>query len=330
MMVLAGDIGGTKTNLQICNISKNDSDIVIEQTLPSKSYSNFYELLDAFLLSANINPKNLMSVCFAVAGPIVNGKSRITNLPWVIDEETLIKKYQFNTLKIVNDFTAIGFSLAQLSSNDIVTLHSGLANEKGTKTILGAGTGLGMCMVISANGETMVMPSEIGNTDFAPGDKFSRELTQYTAQSKLRVVYDDILSGAGLENIYAFLQRRINHHSAFKHLEEQTDLAALISESALKGEDPVALQALDHFVKIYAAAARNIALTTFATGGLFIAGGIAPKIINKLNTNTFTNAFLDNKKMHHILKAIPVHVIFNTKAGLLGAIEIAKNTSNNK
>ena len=328
MIVLAGDIGGTKTILRISNMDNGSSSIIMEQTFHSKHYSNFYKLLDLFLSSADIASNTKINACFAVAGPTINGKSKITNLPWIIDESTLSEKYHFNFLKIVNDFTAIGFGLSQLNNNDIIVLQSGLPNNQGTKTILGAGTGLGMCMVIPINSDPIVLPSEIGNTDFAPGDEFGVELTLHMLKQQNRIVYEDILSGFGLENIYTFLKQKYNsNYSGTKNFSESSDLAAFISQSALTGEDNIAEQALDHFVKIYAVAASNIALTTFSTGGLYIAGGIAPKIINKLNTTTFTDTFLSNKKMNHILKNIPVYVIHNTKVGLLGAIEIVKHAS---
>ena len=329
MIILAGDIGGTKTTLQACKVDGNSSDIIIKQTLPSKHYSSFYDLLDEFLLPANISTNHTINVCLAVAGPIVNGKSNITNLPWVIDEEILKNKYQFNTIKIVNDFTAIGFSLPKLCEDDVVTLHSGRAKEKGTRAILGAGTGLGMCMVICENDKTTVIPSEVGNSNFAPGDEFSRELIQYMAQNNISAVYDNVLSGRGLENIYTLIQYKYNH-PALKRQTEKADLAAYISDSALREDDPAAMQALEHFVKIYAISARNIALTTFSTGGLYIAGGIAPKIISKLKTNSFIETFLDNIKMHHILEMMPINIIVNSDAGLLGAIEIARTTDSNK
>ena len=329
MIILAGDIGGTKTTLQACKVDGNSSDIIIKQTLPSKHYNSFYDLLDEFLLPANISTNHTINVCLAVAGPVDNGKSNITNLPWVIDEEFLLNKYQFNTIKIVNDFTAIGFSLSKLRDSDVLTLHSGFAKEKGTRTILGAGTGLGMCMVICENDKTIVIPSEVGNSNFAPGNEFSRELIQYMAQNNISAVYDNVLSGSGLENIYTLIQHKYNHPTQ-KDQTEKADLAAFISESALRGDEPAAMQALEHFVKIYAIAARNIALTTFSTGGLYIAGGIAPKIISKLKTNSFIETFLDNIKMRHILEMMPINIIVNSDAGLLGAIEIARTTDSNK
>ena len=329
MIVLAGDIGGTKTLLRICNIYKDSSEIILEKTYPSNDYADFYKLLDVFLSSTDIPSSHPVRACFAVAGPIVNGSSKITNLPWIIDESTLTDKFNFAFSKIVNDFTAIGYGLSQLNSKDITTLQLGQSNIRGTKTIIGAGTGLGMCTVVPNNGEPIVLPSEIGNTDFAPSDDFSFELSAHILEHKKRIMYEDILSGGGLEYIYTFLQHK-SKKSDITPIDPDTnaDLAAYIGQAGLTGEDPVAAQALDYFIKIYAATASNIALITFSVGGLYIAGGIAPKIVTKLATPTFTNTFLANTKMHHILKNIPVYTILNPKVGLLGAIEIAKHAYN--
>ncbi len=324
MILLAGDIGGTKTILRLCNLNKGDSNIILERTYPSKNYLDFYTLLDQFLSSTDITSCNSINACFAVAGPVINGKSKITNLPWNIDESILTERYHFSFLKIVNDFVATGFGISQLDSNDFIVLQSGLPNIIGTKTILGAGTGLGMCIVIPTHNEPIVIPSEIGNTNFAAYDKFSIELALHIMKRKERIMYEDVLSGAGLINIYNFLKNKLDDTNFASHnLHENSNLAAHISQSALSGVDHIAEQALDYFVKIYATTASNIALTTFSTGGLYFAGGIAPKIITKLNTTVFKDAFLNNKKMHHVLKNIPLYIILNTKVGLIGAIAIA-------
>jgi glucokinase len=326
MIVLSGDIGGTKTILRLCNIDKDSADIILEQTFPSRDYPDFYTLLDLFLSSPDIPSINSVNACFAVAGPVVNGTSKITNLPWTIDEKTLNERFHFSFLKLVNDFTAIGFGISQLTSHDLIVLHPGLQrNTQDTKTVLGAGTGLGMCMVIPTDNKPLVLPSEFGNTNFASSDEFSIELSLHLLKHKKTVMHEDVLSGDGLVSIYNFLKKKFNsNESTLENLSDNSDSAAYISQSALSGKDHIAEQALDYFVKIYAAAASNVALTTLSTGGLYIAGGIAPKIISKLKTTMFSETFLNNKKMHHILKNIPVYAIVNTNPGLLGATEIAK------
>lgn len=328
MIVLAGDIGGTKSILRLCNTSNVSPEIILEQIYPSQNYADFYELLDAFLSSCDIPSGSLVNACFAVAGPINGGSSKVTNLPWVIDESTLAKKYDFNYIKIINDFTALGYSLSRLDNDDITTIQAGLSNDGHVKTILGAGTGLGMCMVVSNNSNLMVLPSEFGNTTFAPSSKFSFELAAYMRKYGSRIAYEDILSGAGLENIYIFLKTKSRNSVTQPAISnEHSDLAAYISQSALAGEDYMAEQALDYFTEIYATAASDIALLTYSLGGLYIAGGIAPKITSSLTSTSFTKTFLENKKMHHILENIPIYIILNSKAGLLGAIEVAKQSN---
>ena len=251
MIVLAGDIGGTKTILRLCNTSKDCSEIILEQTYPSQDYADFYELLDVFLSSSDISTNSSVNVCFAVAGPISDGSSKITNLPWVIDERILTKKYNFNFIKLINDFTAIGYSLSQLKNEDIATLQTGSPDDNSVKTILGAGTGLGMCMVVPNNNKLIVLPSEFGNTNFAPSSEFSFELATHMHKHKSRIAYEDILSGAGLENIYMFLKQKSGNSIIEPTIpNKNSDLAANISQSALTGEDSLAEQALDYFIEI--------------------------------------------------------------------------------
>ena len=322
MHILFGDIGGTKTILGLCNINDGSSEVINEQTYSSNNYGSFYELLNQFLFTCDID-LTLTDSCFAVAGPVIDGTAKITNLPWVIKEHTLIEKYHFRHVKIINDFSAIGYGLRKLGSSDCELLQIGKPNAKGIKTIIGAGTGLGMCMVVPTTDSNIVLPSEIGRTDFAPGDMFSVKLLEDMLSIKPRVACEDVLSGAGLEHIYAYLKHQIHNRASTQALDNNRMPAAQISQVGLSGTNAVAEQAVDQFVKIYATVASNVALVTLPTGGLYIAGGIAPKLVSKLNTDIFLNIFLDNEKMRHVLKTIPVYVILNAKAGLLGASVIA-------
>lgn len=323
MQILVGDIGGTKTILRLSNINDGSSRVINEQTYKSKNYFSFDELLNQFLFTCNIDLR-LTNACFAVAGPIVDGTAKITNLPWTIKEQTLIEEYRFRHVKIINDFSAIGYGLCKLESSDCEVLQTGKPSAIGIKTIVGAGTGLGMCMVVPVTGSDIILPSEIGRTDFAPSDEFGVNLLNYMRTTKPRVACEEVLSGAGLEQIYAYLTHQIHGHASKLSVDNNPMLAAQISQAGLSGTNAIAEQAVDQFVRIYAAVARNVALVTLPTGGLYIAGGIAPKIVSKLKSDIFRNTFLDNEKMQHVLKAIPVYLILNSKVGLLGASEIAK------
>ena len=323
MITLAGDIGGTKTILRITNYSNEIASILKEKTFNSKSYSTFYELLNEFLDMTELPLSAPINACFAVAGPCINGESKITNLPWIIEE------HNFNFIKLVNDFYAIGYALKGLQSKNIMTLQTGARADNSPKVVMGAGTGFGMCIVLSIHGRTIVLPSEFGNTDFAPGDQESSDLLVHLLKCQKNVVYDNILSGNGLVNIYEYMQQMQDPHGrSLLSISADQDFPALISQAALTGEDPIAQRSLNQFIKIYAHTARNIALTAMSLGGLYLAGGIAPKIFNQQSIKLFVSTFLEKQKMQHILHAVPIYLIHNTQTGLLGANEIAKYGGN--
>ncbi len=321
MYIFAGDVGGTHTRLCICKSIENGDEICAEHIFHSREYDSFYEILDQFISSNNQFEVSDTHVCFAVAGPCIEGKARITNLPWIIDEQFIKDTYGFSSVKLVNDFYALGHSLDELSENDITTLQTGKAKVGGTKLVFGAGTGLGMCIVLTVGGDVIVLPSEFGNSSFAPCDTLSAEFTLDRINSGNSLVYDDVLSGPGLVNIYSFISDSLNQ--PFSPM-DKLDTAPLISKAAIMDNHAIAVQALNLFVKIYANVARNLALTTLPSSGIYIAGGIAPQVMKKEYIELFIKEFSNSKKMKHILNDIPLHIIKNTKAGLIGAIEIAK------
>lgn len=321
MYIFVGDIGGTHTRLCVCKSTETGHEICAEHNFHSREYDSFYEILDQFISSNNQFKVSDTRVCFAVAGPCIEGKARITNLPWIIDEQFIRDKYGFGFVKLVNDFYALGHSLHQLNENDITTLQSGKSKAGGTKLVFGAGTGLGMCIVVTVSGDVIVLPSEFGNSSFAPCDTLSAEFTLDRINNGNSLVYDDVLSGPGLVNIYSFISDSLNQSLSSM---EKLDTAPLISKAAIIDNHAIAVQALNLFVKIYANVARNLALTTLPTAGIYIAGGIAPQVIKKEYIELFVKEFSTSKKMSHILNDIPLHIIKNTKAGLIGAIEIAK------
>ena len=325
MRILAGDIGGTKTILSLCNCSDSAIKGIFEQKFHSQEFESFHDILQKFFAACPTTSQLADRCCLAVAGPVVNGKVRITNLPWIISEQEIKEKFGPAQVVLINDFAAIGHGLTRLSDNDLLTIQAGIAQHDGVKTILGAGTGLGMCTVVTCQERQLVLPSEAGRSTFSPRDLFETKLVQHLLQSKQHVVCEDILSGGGLHNIYNYLSES-EHISenpdvtdAFKH----NDPAEVISTKGLHDTDELSSMALDKFVKIYAEQASQFALITMASGGVYIAGGIAPKIIPKLKTKLFIDAFLANKKMRHVLENIPLHIILNEKAGLLGAQQFA-------
>ena len=325
MLILIGDVGGTKTSLQLSVQSNSSLHTKFKKTYSSKDYDDFFSLLDDFLYKDALSKTSIKVACVAIAGPVQKSKAIVTNLPWVVSEQKLKERFNIKYVKLINDFQAVGYGLASLDNRDLETLQIGKPSHEGTKALIGAGTGLGESIIVSNNGYTQILPSEGGRTDFAPREESDVELLKHIMQKKKRVACEEILSGKGLVRIFEFLKTK-NVATETRELREQLKLhdpAAQISIYGLSGKDRLAELALHQFVKIYGAVAGNFALTAFATGGVYVAGGIAPKIITKLKDGTFIDSFNDNPKMSSILKNIPVHVVLNENVGLLGAREIA-------
>ncbi|MCP4698113.1 MAG: glucokinase [Gammaproteobacteria bacterium] len=330
MKVLAGDVGGTKTLLSIAECTGH-CEIVYEHRFISTDYPGLAPMLTDFLQAAGGSAdKSLASACFAVAGPITNAypgqQVHVTNLPWVLESKQLAAFLGIKAVRLVNDFQSIGYGIEEaLEQNGFISLQTGRQQAGGTRAFIGAGTGLGGGIMVWDQDHYTVLPSEEGHTGFAPEDAEQRALLDYLSQRQERVSYDDILSGPGLLRIYNFLRDTSTMPTSVK-LEEAIkngDPAAAISRFGLSGEDRLADQALDLFVRIYGAQAGNLALTCLAVGGVFIAGGIAPKIISRLTNGLFIQAFRAKGPMERLLKTMPVSVINNERVGLLGAVVLA-------
>jgi glucokinase len=306
-LILAGDVGGTKTLLLIAeNIDG------VPRAVHEARYENIqFESLEAVLsdfLGTGYRPA---ASCFAIAGPIEGREARLTNLPWKIDADALGQRFGFIQAKLINDFVAVGYGIEALGSSDLVTLQEGKIQAHAPRVVLGAGTGLGECLLVWGDGHYEVVASEGGHVDFAPTDALQIDLLRQLQAQFGHVSYERVLSGSGLSAIYELL--RVNEHSA-------TGLndPAEISQAALLG-DPLATRALEMFIGIYGAQAGNLALTCLARGGVYVAGGIAPQIIDKIRAGGFMRAFLDKGRHARLMDVMPVHVVMNPKVGLLGA-----------
>lgn len=314
MPILAADIGGTSCRLLI----KDGSETVAEQDFPSQNYPDLNTILHTFLKThADITPD---AACLAVAGPVRHGSARVTNLPWIIHETEISEAFSIPRVRIINDFEAIGYGLANLEPSDFYQLQTGLPDATGTRALIGAGTGLGVAIITRCGKRWQVLPGEGGHVDFAPRSAMQHALLDYLLQQTARVSVEMLLSGPGLERIYEFIcfQHDIDPDSARRS-------AASISSTALMGMDPLAVKTLELFVEIYGAQAGNLALTSMATGGVFIAGGIAPKILSLLDSEHFLNAFCDKPPMNELLQSMPIRVVLNTRCGLLGAVQVASD-----
>jgi len=319
--ILAGDIGGTKTLVQIADVDVGQCDVVLEQRFESARYSDFSALLHEFLEAATGLTPQAEAACFGVAGPVTGDSARVTNLPWQLDAVAIGKHFGIPRVRLINDFQAVGYGIEALAPDDLRVLQAGKPRPHGPRAVIGAGTGLGEGLLVWQGGRYEMVASEGGHVDFAPLDELQWELLHHLMQQFEHVSYDRIVCGSGLVRIYEFLRARPDSGATpeLHRAMQGGDPAAAISQAALHGADPLARQALDLFVQIYGAQTGNLALTAVATGGVFVAGGIAPKIIDKLTDGDFIRAFTRKGRMSDLLATIPVQVVLNPRVGLLGA-----------
>lgn len=324
-LLLAVDIGGTKTLFQLSN---ETGDVIAEQSYVSQQYESFDLLLGEFLGQQEITKQSIVSACFAVAGPVVGKQAIITNLPWKLDADELARVFSIERVHLCNDFVAVGYGIACLADDEIEVLQEGEADLAMPKAIIGAGTGLGQALIFPEKDAWKVVATEGGNVDFAPTDQNQVRLLEHMMQRFDQVSYECIVSGPGLVIIYDFLrgdQQRVENPDLRQAMIDG-DPAAAISEFALKQGDKLAIEALDMFIKIYGAQAGNLALSVISMAGLYIAGGIAAKNIERFQDAGFLDAFRAKGKMRHLVEKIPVYVILQPKVGLMGARLLAQQS----
>lgn len=323
MNVIAADIGGTKTLLVIAEVQKNKVKTLFEHKYASKDYPTFELMLEDFLKNAyTLNLPLPIRACFAVAGPIISTGSAqqatVTNLPWKLDSSVIASRFGISSVVLINDFQAVGVGVDLLQSHDLCVLQEVTPLPNAPRVILGAGTGLGIAQMIWEGSYYKVIASEGGHADFAPTDILQTEFLQYLWKRYDHISYDRTLSGPGLINIYSFLAEKNGCQQKLHEVLASADPAATISTSI--SQDPLAYQALETFIKIYGAQAGNLALFNLPYGGVYIAGGIAPKIVDQLQSGGFMKAFLGKGRMSKLLTHFPVAVVLNPKIGLMGAI----------
>jgi glucokinase len=323
-LVLAGDIGGTKTWLRLAEASHGVLRTVREQRFESAEFDGLVPMIGA-LLGSESTPAEISSACFGVAGPVEGRRATLTNLPWLVDADEIGQRCGIAAVRLINDFEAIGYGIEALEDHDIATLQIGRPVAKGPRAVLGAGTGLGVCLIVPDGERYRVIATEGGHVDFAPTDELQMGLLRFLQGRFGHVSYERILSGPGLVNIYEFLQDAGAQQPAAELASAlHTDgAAAAISQAALGGHDSCARAALQLFIAIYGAQAGNLALTALARGGVYLAGGIAPKVIEELKAGDFMRAFCDKGRFAALLSTIPVHVVMNPQVGLMGAALVA-------
>ncbi len=317
-VMLAGDIGGTKTRLGLFESVKGRPVFGTVETFPSSAYPDFEAVVAEFLKNRKVR---IAGACFGVAGPVRNGRCRATNLSWEVSEKKLQSTFSWPHVRLINDLAALGGATRIFKKEELVVFQEGHFDEEGRRGVIAPGTGLGLCMTVGAGSDYVPLPSEGGHADFAPNCEEEVELWRFIRKSKGHVSWERIVSGPGLVNIYRWLLEK-NGAPAPSWLAENgipNDPARMISESAIKGDDPLCEKALETFVTILGAAAGNLALVALAFGGVYIGGGIVPKILPFMKKENFLRAFSDKGRFEEFLKTIPVYGIMDDRAPLLGA-----------
>jgi len=321
-MILAGDIGGTNARLAVFDVVDGHFSLISASVFPSREYSSLDEIVSKFVQTANVRPH---AACFGVAGPVRNGRVEASNLPWIIESKRLAEELDLKKALLINDLEANAWGIAFLDPADLVSLNQVKGTPVGNQAVISAGTGLGEAGMYWDGTKHHVFACEGGHADFAPRNELETELLRYLRVRFGHVSYERIVSGPGLVNVFNFL-RDTGRGVEPKWLADEmlhSDPAAAISRAAIEGKCGLSEQAIDLFVSIYGAEAGNLALKIMATGGIYLGGGIAPKMLPKLAGPLFMESFLSKGRMQHLLEAIPVKVITNDKVALLGAARFA-------
>ena len=319
--ILAGDVGATHTRLAL--FAADPRVPVAFESYASHDHAGLEEMVQTFLAAY---PADVGHACFGVAGPVRDGQVKMINLAWPVEAASLARVLGLESVGLINDLAANAYGIAELAPDDLETLKSGVAAPDGAVVVISAGTGLGEAGLLPDGDGVRVIPTEGGHTDFGPRSDLQVELYQYLAVEDAHVSYERVCSGMGLSNIYRFLRwrSRVPEPPWLTAEIADHDASATISRAALRQQDPVCVQALDLMVSIYGAEAGNLALKYFATGGVYIGGGIAPQILPKLPDGTFVASFAAKGRYAEVLDQIPVQVIRNDRAALLGAAHYAR------
>jgi glucokinase len=332
-LLLAGDIGGTKTILRLVESSESlGLRTLSEESYRSGDFPDLVPMVQQFLAKANSSTPE--KACFAIAGPVVTNTARLTNLAWYLDIERLAQELGILSISLINDFAAVGYGIFGLTKQDLLTLQVGKHQPEAPMAVIGAGTGLGQGFLIKQGNHYQVFPSEGGHADFAPRNELEFQLLKYLLDKHgiQRASVERVVSGLGITSIYQFLRdRKLATESPeiaqivrtweqeAGQPEKTVDPGAAIGSAALAKCDRLSEQTMQLFIEAYGAEAGNLALKLLPYGGLYIAGGIAPKILTLLQNSSFLLNFTQKGRMRSLLEEIPVHIILNQQVGLIGA-----------
>lgn len=317
-LVLAGDIGGTKTNLGTFTLGKDRPEPVATESYPSAESADLETLIDRFVKE---HSEGISAACFGVAGPVLKGECKATNLPWVVSEKGIMERFGWEKVRLINDLVATAYSIPVLKPHELGELNEGSRDPEGSVGLVAPGTGLGVSVMVRRGGKYHAISSEGGHVDFAAQTDAQIDFFKHLRNRYGHVSIERVVSGPGLYEIFLWLKgsRGYVEPDWLTTRLQHEDPPKVVSEAGLAARDPVCAEALDMFVSLLGAAAGNLALTVLATGGMYIGGGISPKILPKLRDGTFMKAFAAKGRFEELLQEMPVHVILNDKAALLGA-----------
>jgi len=312
-LILAGDIGGTKTNLGLFDIQQNTLSKTFDKRYPSGEHKGLEEIVADFLQVSGAKPD---SASFGIAGPVVDGRVRTGNLPWIVDGATMAKQLGLQRVRLLNDLEAAAFGISVMTPADLDLLHAGVSAPQAPRVVIAAGTGLGEAILFWDGTRHLPTATEGGHADFAPQTAQQADLWKYVKARSEFVSAELILSGRGFKTLHEFLDPTVRH-PGFD--DTSADPAAEITRRALAKECPVCIAAMSLWIDIYGSEAGNLAVRTVARGGLYIAGGIALKILPLLKDGRFMTAMQHKEKMTDFLAQVPVHVVLDEECPLKGA-----------
>jgi glucokinase len=328
-MILAGDVGGTKVHLALYNFAGGRLATVRDHKFPSDEFATLDDVVRAFLAQAGDKQEEIVAACFGCPGPVRDGRLKLTNLPWTLDERDLQKSLGIEHIFLINDLEANGYGIPELAPESVFTLHQGDPGAVGHRGLVSAGTGLGEALLIwdAKTQRHRPLPSEGGHCDFAPRNEREIALLNYLLRRlQGRVSCERVVSGLGIKNVYAFLRddQKMEEPAWLRERMAGEDPNAVIGQCGEDGSSEICFETLRMFTSSFGAEAGNVALKVLAMGGIYLGGGIAPKILKTMQNGEFTRAFLDKGRLSPLLEALPVRIILDDTCALLGAAAFAE------
>ena len=329
-MILAGDVGGTKVDLALCKFDRGQLLTVHDHKYHAREFPGLVQVVESFLDECKQTlgqPVDVGAACFGVPGPVRHGRLKLTNLPWILDSSQLSSDLKIQHVFLINDLEANGYGIGELTPNQILVLSKGDPAAEGNRGLIAAGTGLGEAILVWNGHSYLPMASEGGHSDFAARNEEEIELLRYLQKTLGgRVSSERVISGIGLANVYAYCRdvKGMPEPSWLKDRMRTEDPNAVIGELGESGASELCVEALNIFVSAYGAEAGNLALKILAVGGMYVGGGIAPKLLKKMQDGTFMKAFTDKGRLSDLLVQTPVRLILESRAALMGAAAYAE------